>query len=184
MRAERSQLPLKLVPHFTESVVCVAESRNRWHSLHFSFALRFTSLMWNEWSGWTRWGALNSSLWGHLLWAGTQHKFCLGWAQESCQVTTVQLHRSVSVLKSWSHLSTELPVRFWWEPDVCVVDKGLMNLTTTLQSDIKKEKRVRMGVCVYIDVYVCVYRRVYVLLFPLTREVPRECWGRGSHQQV
>lgn len=58
---------------------------------------------------------------------------------------------------------------------MCLVDKGLMNLTTTLQSDIKKEKRVRMGVCVYIDVYVCVYRRVYVLLFPLTREVPREC---------
>lgn len=53
MRAEGSQLTLKLVPCSVISFARVAVCQNRWHVALtlFFFASRFTSLMLNEWSG-------------------------------------------------------------------------------------------------------------------------------------
>lgn len=110
---------LKFVPHPVVSLRCVAVWWNRWHVALtlFFFALRFTSLMLSEWSGWTRWVALKSSLWGHVL-------SCI--AAQTLQAPSEKVLRSlqygsvisISALKSWSHLSIELPLRFWWETDV------------------------------------------------------------------
>lgn len=69
---------------------------------------------------------------------------------------------------------------------MCLIDAGLMNLTTILHSEIKKKAKKKASVCVYIDVYICMCVYVYIhmcvciiiilakiLASPHTREVHR-----------
>lgn len=48
---------------------------------------------------------------------------------------------------------------------MCLVDTGLMNLTTTVHSEIKKKKRVCL--CMYVGVYICVHMCIYICVYVL-----------------
>lgn len=122
----------------------------------FFFASRFTSLMLNEWSGWTRWGAICSEL---------HHSTnCVGQVWESYRHYSTTQSYECLYLSLGANSSIELPLRFWWQPNVCLAgDTGLMNLTTTLHSGIKKIKASkRVCVCMYTCLYALC---VAVLLF-------------------
>lgn len=150
MKEKGSQLPLTLVPHSMVSFACVVVCSNRWHLAlnFFFFASRFTSLMLNEWSGWTRWGALNSSWWGHLLWAASlPSKLCgTSLRKLSNYYSITQLYQCLH----WSmeSLSVGLPLRL--RANVSLVDTSLIN-STPLHSETKKKK----SVFIYMDTYMC-----------------------------
>lgn len=145
MKAEGSQLTLTLVPHSLLSFACVAVCPNRWHVALtlFFFAPRFTSLMLNEWSGWTRWGALNSSWWGHLLWAASLPSKLCGTSLRKLPnyYSVAQLYQCLY----WSVESLKCGVPLRLRANMILVDTSLIN--SILRSETKKKKQA--FVCIY-----------------------------------
>lgn len=174
MRAERSQLTLNPV---LCSVVSFAYDAAYGNGLHVALTLFFSasrsiSLTLSEWSGWTRWGALNSSFWGPLPWAESQHK--LHWP------SLTKLSRHHKKLQPYQCLYSSLGayrVVTGFGESVCLADVGLINLTTAL---VRLKNKTKLHVCTY--AYLCEYviTLAKVVVSPLASG---KLCARCSHQE-